>query len=266
MNNHLIFLKLGGSLITDKTKAHSAHRELISFLGQEILTSIKKDPSIQLILGHGSGSFGHIPAKKYGTRKGVSTPEEWAGFWEVWREAQVLNRIVLDEFLEVGMKVISFPPSAMVVTLDHTVINWDTRPIQTAFENGITPLVYGDVVFDPALGGTILSTEELFANLASEFKPDRIILVGKERGIYKDFPEKGNLIPLINHENIQDLESSVHGASTIDVTGGMLSKMKLMWTLCENDPDLLIDFCSTDEKSSLHEIILGKQSGTRMQY
>lgn len=266
MNKYLLFLKLGGSLLTDKTKPQTAHRELIAPLGQEILAALKEDPSIQLILGHGSGSFGHIPAKIFGTRKGVSSSEDWLGFWEVWKAAQTLDQIVLDEFQKVGLRVMSFPPSAMVITLDRKVIQWDTRPIQTAFENGIIPLIYGDVVFDPALGGTILSTEELFSHLASEFKPSRIILVGRETGIYKDFPRTEKLIPMINHENVREVESSVHGAATVDVTGGMLSKMKLMWTLCENDPDLTIDFCSADQNSPLHEVILGLQTGTRMQY
>ena len=266
MNSNLIFLKLGGSLITDKTKPYTAHRELIAHLGQEIQVALEKDPSIQLVLGHGSGSFGHIPANKYGTRKGVTTPEEWMGFWEVWTDAHALDKIVLEEFQKIGLKMITFPPSAMVITLDHKVIHWDTRPIKTAFENGIIPMVYGDVVFDPALGGTILSTEELFSHLASEFKPARIILIGKEKGIYNNFTKNEKLIPLITHENIRDIESSVHGAFTIDVTGGMHSKLKLMWALCENDPDLSIDFCSEDESNPLHKVILGSQSGTRMQY
>ncbi len=266
MNSHLIFIKFGGSLITDKKKPHTARQELISHLGQEIKLALKNDPSIQLVLGHGSGSFGHIPANKYGTRKGVSTPEEWLGFWEVWKVAQALDQIVLNEFQKIGLKIMTFPPSAMIITLDRKVIHWDTRPIQTTFENGIIPMVYGDVVFDPALGGTILSTEELFTYLAGEFKPGRILLVGGEKGIYKDFPKTENLIPSISHKNIQDIESSVHGASTVDVTGGMLSKMKLMWTLCENDPNLSIEFFSADENNPLHEAILGSQMGTRMQY
>jgi len=266
MNNHLILLKFGGSLITDKSKPKTANRELISHLGKEILFAKRQNPEIQLILGHGSGSFGHIPARKYGTRQGVFTSEDWVGFWEVWKETHALDQIVLDEFQKIGMRIMSFPPSAMVVTLNHKVIKWDTRPIQTAIKNGIIPMVFGDVVFDPELGGTILSTEELFMHLAKEFRPSRIILVGKEKGIYKDFPKKEDLIPLINRSNVLELETSVHGASTVDVTGGMLSKMKLMWKLCENDRKLSVDFCSVDELNPLHEIIFGLHSGTRMQY
>ena len=33
-----------------------------------------------LIIGHGSGSFGHYMASKYGTRRGVNGPEQWMGF------------------------------------------------------------------------------------------------------------------------------------------------------------------------------------------
>ena len=33
-----------------------------------------------LVIGHGSGSFGHYMASKYGTRKGVDGPDQWAGF------------------------------------------------------------------------------------------------------------------------------------------------------------------------------------------
>jgi len=93
MNSHLIFLKLGGSLITDKTKPHTVHGKLISQLGHEILVAQEQDPNMQLILGHGSGSFGHVPAKKYGTRIGVSTSEEWQGFWEVWKDAHGLQAL-----------------------------------------------------------------------------------------------------------------------------------------------------------------------------
>ena len=78
----ITLLKLGGSLITDKSQAHTARPELIRRLAEEIRSAWEPDRS-PLIIGHGSGSFGHIPAKKYGTRGGVRTEEEWTGFAEV---------------------------------------------------------------------------------------------------------------------------------------------------------------------------------------
>lgn len=38
-------------------------------------------------------------------------------------------------------------------------------------EAGIVPVVHGDVAFDQELGGTVASTEEIFAFLARELKP-----------------------------------------------------------------------------------------------
>ena len=46
----------------------------------------------RVILGHGSGSFGHVAAAKHGTIKGVSGPSQWLGFCEVSDAASRLNR------------------------------------------------------------------------------------------------------------------------------------------------------------------------------
>ena len=80
---NLIFLKLGGSLITDKSNAHTARPDVLRRLAAEILTALDAQPDLRLVIGHGSGSFGHIPAHRYHTRVGVRTASEWAGFIEV---------------------------------------------------------------------------------------------------------------------------------------------------------------------------------------
>ena len=67
----ITFLKLGGSLITEKDKAHHARQATIRRLGMEIREAMEERPDLQIILGHGSGSFGHIPAHKFKTRDGV---------------------------------------------------------------------------------------------------------------------------------------------------------------------------------------------------
>ena len=57
----------------------------------EIRASLDTNPDLQILLGHGSGSFGHVPASKYNTIQGVHTPEEWQGFSEVWQAAHALE-------------------------------------------------------------------------------------------------------------------------------------------------------------------------------
>ena len=129
----VILLKLGGSLITDKQKPHTAKKNIIKTLALEINEALKKNPDLKMIIGHGSGSFGHIPAKKYKTREGAKSKTDWKGFHEVWKEARVLDQIVIDAFLEAGLPVISFPPSATVISDSHKIIAWDNAGDATCF-------------------------------------------------------------------------------------------------------------------------------------
>ncbi len=76
-SRELVFLKLGGSLITDKKRPHTPRMDVIRRLAREIAAARNIRPDLQLVLGHGSGSFGHIPAEKYGTHQGVKSPSEW---------------------------------------------------------------------------------------------------------------------------------------------------------------------------------------------
>ncbi|MFN8459248.1 MAG: hypothetical protein U0401_32125 [Anaerolineae bacterium] len=54
----LVLLKLGGSVITDKTKPFTARMDVIERLAQEINHALTdRGGDLQLIIGHGAGSF-----------------------------------------------------------------------------------------------------------------------------------------------------------------------------------------------------------------
>ena len=63
----LVFLKLGGSLITDKNKPNTAQALVLARIAGEISATLKNNKGIKLLIGHGSGSFGHVAGEKYGT-------------------------------------------------------------------------------------------------------------------------------------------------------------------------------------------------------
>ncbi|MBI4154352.1 hypothetical protein HY501_03370, partial [Candidatus Woesearchaeota archaeon] len=81
---------LGGSVITDKSKPYTARRDIIRNLAKEIKEALdeKKFP---LIVGHGSGSFGHTSAAKYSTHNGAINKKSWEGFSKVQNDAARLN-------------------------------------------------------------------------------------------------------------------------------------------------------------------------------
>ena len=110
--SEIVFLKLGGSLITDKTRVEHARVRVIRRLAREIKGALQTRPDLRLVLGHGSGSFGHVAAKKYETRNGVKDAAGWIGFTKVAAAAARLNQIVTDIFMDEDVPVISLPPSA----------------------------------------------------------------------------------------------------------------------------------------------------------
>jgi len=262
-NSHsLVLLKLGGSLITDKTRARSLRRNTLNRLADEIAAALQQSPSLQLIIGHGAGSFAHVPAKKHGTRHGVHTPEQWLGFAEVWRDAATLNRMVMDAFLEAGLPAISFAPSASVTARDGKVARWDLGPLKAALEVRLLPVIFGDVIFDLQRGGTILSTEDLFAHLVPQMHPRRMLLAGIEPGVWQDFPNRSQIISKITPGNYQDIMPVLSGSAATDVTGGMESKVDQGISLINEFPDLEILIFSGDEPGNLQKVLQGSSNGT----
>lgn len=262
----LVFLKLGGSLITDKDQAHTARLEVIHRLAVEIKEVVDDNPKLSLLLAHGSGSFGHVPAQKYDTRNGAATPLQWQGFLEVWREAHALNQILLEIFSAQNLPVISFPPSAMVTTKNKKVDKWNIDPIQSALSAKLIPLVFGDVVFDLGKGATILSTEELFLPLADHLHPQKVLIAGIEEGVWQDFPICQQVVKEITHDS-ELLKTNLIGPSrSIDVTGGMLEKVKLMKQLTLKHKQTVVNIFSGLIEKNLKKSLTGEGLGTTIKF
>jgi len=271
--NNLVFLKLGGSLITDKLQPHTPRLKILKDLATQISAARHSDPGLLLLLGHGSGSFGHVVAKKHKTREGLapilpSQPSSrerkkyWHGFSEVWHEANALNQIVMNTLREADIPAMAMPPSASVVALDGQVGTWNLDPLKRALSKGIVPVVYGDVVFDEVRGGTILSTEDLFMYLAREMRPQQILLAGLEDGVYADFPARKHQAKSITPRSFSEMQSSLGDAEGTDVTGGMQSKVQQMLELVNSTSGLTIQIFSGKNSGNLTKVLSGEKLGT----
>jgi len=146
--DELIFLKLGGSLITDKTRPFTARLEKLADLAAQIADARRANPGLRLVLGHGSGSFGHTVAREYATRQGVSNSlrRYWQGFSKVWYQASALNRLVMDALQTAGEDTLTFSPVSAVIARQGKIAHWNLAPLQRALASGMLPVVHGDVV------------------------------------------------------------------------------------------------------------------------
>jgi len=260
----VIFLKLGGSLITDKTKPYCARPEVIYRVGKEIQAFLEKMPHSNLVIGHGSGSFGHEAAAKYGTRGGVNSSEEWLGFIEVWKAARALNSIVSEELARAGLPIISLSPSASLVSRGRDEVTWNIEPIRSAISRNLIPLIHGDVIFDTKIGGTIFSTEELFIHLAPHLPPSRILLAGIDEGVYSDYPNNAGIFSLIDSKNFNNVINQIQGSAATDVTGGMAAKVTAMARLCSEIDGLTVNILSGNINGNVTRALEGESLGTQI--
>ena len=272
-----MFLKLGGSLITDKAKPYTPRLDVMNDLALQIATALQTHPNLRLVLGHGAGSFGHVPASEYHTRDGIPprpTPlahrerdeteqNYWKGFAEVWYQAEMLNRYVMSALYKAKVRAITLPPSASIIASSGKVSVWETTPIRMALSSGIIPVIHGDVVFDEVRGGTILSTEDLFMHLTRALNPDRILLAGLEKAVWADFPERTKRIEKITPQSYKEISAGVgKTAAGADVTGGMETKVKQMLDLVKESSVASVQIFSGEDAGNIVYALTGEALGT----
>jgi isopentenyl phosphate kinase len=262
MSGELVFIKLGGSLITDKNQPSTPRLDVIERLAHEIADARVQDPHLKIVLGHGSGSFGHVPADRYHTRQGVKSAPEWQGFVEVWQQASALNHLIMQALEQARVPALAFPPMPAVTSRAGQVVAWDLYPLTTALAQNLMPVVQGDVVFDQALGGTILSTEDIFSHLASQLKPDRILLAGIEQGVWQDYPDNTQVVGEITPQTFPGIEGVLKGSAAIDVTGGMLDKVRQLLMVVSEQPGITACIFSGEVPGNVGRALLGEQPGT----
>jgi isopentenyl phosphate kinase len=264
-----VFIKLGGSLITDKTREATVRLDVIERLAREIRAALDGCSGLHLVLGHGSGSFGHFAARRYGVHRGVKGPQGWAGLAQTSAAAARLNRLVTDACLDAGVLVIAFQPSASALCRGGVLAQMAAHPVEEALSHGLVPLVYGDVAFDAEQGTAIISTEDIFSYLAESIVPSRILMVGVVDGVYEEDPlrnPRSRCIPLITPDIFDETKRGLGGSHGTDVTGGMLGKVSKLMPLVQRHRSMVVHFFSGEIPGRVTEALLdgGAPFGTRL--
>ncbi len=231
MDKSITLIKLGGSIITDKSRPYTANFDIINKLAKEI-KEIREEECLNLIVGHGAGSFAHTSANKYKTASGFINKGSKYGFCFVQNDASKLNRIIVESFINNKEKAISIQASACCIANNSKIIKFYLEPIKKIIEYDMLPIVYGDVGIDLGKGSCILSAENLLCHLAKELLAEykiNIIMVGKIDGVFTSDPnndKNAKLIKEINKDNWEQIKNHVGKSDCVDVTGGMLHKVE----------------------------------------
>lgn len=255
-----VLLKLGGSLITDKARPETPRLEVIRRLAREI----SGQGSCRLIVGHGSGSFGHVAAHRYGIANGLQSADQLPGISLTQQRAAALHRLIVEALAEAGALPFSIAPSSSLVSAGGRSASFASEPLLLALEKGLLPVVYGDVVLDRERGVSIASTEQVLETVARSLLDHgwtvrRALWLGETDGLYD---EAGHTIPLLSAATFEETSQAIGETKGTDVTGGMRLRLETTLTLAElGIPSLLLNGLTPGllEKALRGEAVLGTE-------
>lgn len=225
-------LKLGGSLITDKSRPLTPRMETLVRLAEEIQ---RAGLIGSLILGHGSGSFGHVTAAKHSIHLGVETAEQVEGVAATQNHTHRLHRLVMETLWKAGNQVFSIVPSSNLTAVAARPEAFAVAPVLGALRLGLVPVTFGDVVIDSEWGASICSTEQVFEALveslgASGTRVERVLWLGATDGIHD---AAGVTVAEIHAGNRPEMLAAAGVAAGEDVTGGMRLRLETACRLAD---------------------------------
>lgn len=224
-------LKLGGSILCDKNVPYSINWENLENIAIEIkeaLESYKKEgKTLNLIVVHGGGSFGHPVAKKY--LKDGKFVDMGKGYWEIQKAMRKFNNIVIEELQNFEIPAVSIQASSFITFDKSSNLHFDTNAIEKMLENGLIPVIHGDIVIDEKTDNyKIFSGDHALPFLSKKLNPDLSLHASDVDGVWDT---EFKTIEKIDSTNIEEVLKSLKTSNKEDVTGGMYLKVMECYNL-----------------------------------
>src|SRR6266478_834478 len=216
-----VVVKLGGSAITDKSKAstarlgviHNAIKEVVSYSGP-------------MVLLHGGGSFAHPFVSRDALRNGFRRKSQLSSISEIELSLDQLTRIIGVGLLLRHRPFVPLAPMSFMTLRRGQVGRSFLDPISAALRLGLIPLIHGDIAFDETRGCGIVSADRIASLLGEKLGIPRVLFGCDVDGLYDGNPKtssKAKVVSEVNSGNYSELLKGLRNTSG-DVTGGMRGK------------------------------------------
>jgi len=239
-----LVVKLGGSLITDKRKPLTLNREGLEVAAKALARVAR---GRRLVIVHGGGSFGH-----YAVMQAGGSRERLVSDVSHWMSA--LNLEVVSALRAAGLLAAGLPPLAVARVSEGKVLL--QREVLSAFlETGTVPVTHGGLVLGSA-GLKILSGDALASEIAVELAAETLAFLMDVDAVYTADPRSDPRARRLEVLRKPDLEAIKGGSSGIDVTGGILLKLKEALRAAEAGVKVVLG--SVDELEAMVKGLEGK--------
>src|SRR5437867_1402225 len=233
----MLLVKLGGSVITVKSKYRTLRGPDLSRLARELAAGAGPDT----VVVHGAGSYGHILAAKHRLGEGYDNPAQLGAVAQVQRDVRALDLKVLDALLRAGLRPAAVPPSLVMRYHDGRLVSFDVGPFRDYLMRELLPLSFGDIVIDTKRRFSIASGDEVILELAKLFRPDRVLFVADVDGVHTTDPKRDPDARRLDVVDAAALETiAFPGEAGHDVTGGLRRKLERMLEIARHARDVRI--------------------------
>ncbi|MGV8176981.1 MAG: isopentenyl phosphate kinase [Candidatus Bilamarchaeaceae archaeon] len=219
-----IAVKLGGSIITDKGRFRTPNMAVIRSSAKAIASAYKKGN--RFVVVHGAGSYGHMPANKYGLSEGAKGKEGLHNYAEVHMLCEEISLLIVQELLKNGVPAVAFHPATFVLQHRKQPKKFHSHMLLKHLEEGFVPVTHGDVVLDTGQRTSIISGDGLMEYFG-KFFADTLIYASDVDGLLVD----GKPVKLVTKKNFRSVYAKVGGSGHTDVTGGMRNKIRNLMKL-----------------------------------
>ena len=224
----ITLIKLGGSVVTDKSKNQHYRQEMVRQLGKE-LAEYQQQTNELFFIGHGQGSYAHPIVKKYSEHFTSKDAFQAHKMVEMLRVISKLHEQILDDLIDCGLPTVSYRFSQQAFLNHVGKIDMQLDLLELLLDLQTAPLTTGDIVVDVNKGNAVLSTEKIFFKLinhlqqSTKFRVKRVAYVTEVEGV---LDHDRQLMTHIGANQKLDESMFFSDSAQSDVTGAMKHKVE----------------------------------------
>jgi isopentenyl phosphate kinase len=216
-------IKLGGSLITDKTRQDSLYEDVLTNIAGVLARHLAAFPQAMMII-MGGGSVGHFAAKELAVDRGV--PEcDLGGLHRMASKMYKLKCYFADLLEQQGVAAMPFQETSCLVAREDGSVLFQDAAVRHALRLRLVPILSGGLVFDIAHGVRALNGDLLALALDDRaFHIKRVIMLTDVAGVIS---ADGSAIKRLDEDSKSKMARSYGSGEKVDLTGGIDTKVEV---------------------------------------
>jgi isopentenyl phosphate kinase len=220
-----LVLKLGGSLVTDKSKAYCLRERVLKTACAEVRECRDAGLFDRLLVVHGVGSFGHPPVIEHKLYKGFIDKGQLMPISRTQSKVNELRAKISACLQDEGLPVNYLHISSIATATKGKITRLDVEAARGWLEIGMVPVLGGDMVQDTAMGFSVGSGDQVAALLAKEFKASHLVFATDVAGVYETDPKSTPDARILSEVSLSAMGAVDLSHGKGDASGAMRGKL-----------------------------------------